>query len=449
MSDLAPPASLVKLDVIAELIRVLHVTTTGTGHGGKKTRSIRSSIETKTKQFIVELCDDVNGYAKLMQTILDKHRERKYGEQIDAETSYSFKYYFSVKKNALDVDTFEEYQDLIRGVQVGESEYPIKLTVVVRLEDVERAIVHSKQKQIQERDLDPLELSLAENWVQLEKKYANVNAPGWTLKYDGNYQLSLTPAMMKERPVLNSRHAARLQVAAVAAAPTAKDNDAVVHLAIAVLEFVKVAVLSPHTTTAPCTPKRSRIANLVTSPTHPPPHSPNDTVRFLKYMKDNHGVIAAPQYVEELHSKAYGPDILDQVDVKDLTDVVVGLSSGDAIRLRRAAPAWWNGHDFSHFVTKHHASQVQEPEPVDGNSLDKSADPEVEWYYCGNFPNGTMQRWLGSPLIEGDRRETDNYIQYQDIATEQWLPIPPGFTAPLPGDWYDDNGDLVSPMTYD
>ncbi|KAI0690475.1 hypothetical protein BC835DRAFT_1510192 [Cytidiella melzeri] len=413
---------------------------------GKKNRKLDKK-ESKNKLFTLTLDNDKDSYVRLLQTILDRHGEPLY--KVKASKPYLFKYLpaRAAKQDALDVETLEEYMDMI--VQLDRNGTS-KVTIYAQFEDIKKTVRHRSNANMSsdsesvdgdkadesdnERpnmgDMDALESALAEYCVLLEKKYSNERDGGFTFTYNSGYQLKLSPIMLKEwsialkdnvatlseppcteifdpdnrRPVLDARRAAR-------------------HAASVVSVFLCLRWT-----------KRARTASIGTLPSTnmsvPIPRSPNDLPRFLKFMKDTHSVVNAHTYRTSLSAKGYGPDILDQVDIKDLTAFDVGLTPGDAIRFRNAAPVWWNSRgkrprelfeedvDFNPFLERDEKGQVGDGEP------DKCI------HYKGCWPHGTRMSWFEVPLIVGDRQFDDDFIEYQDSATLEWKPIPLGFTAP-------------------
>ncbi|KAJ7581886.1 hypothetical protein C8J56DRAFT_743512, partial [Mycena floridula] len=68
-------------------------------------------------------------------------------------------------------------------------------------------------------------------------------------------------------------------------------------------------------------------------------NSPTKIPRFLNHMKENLGVMNALDYRFSLEENHIGPDILLDVNTKDL--VALGIPIGNAARLKREAPIWW------------------------------------------------------------------------------------------------------------
>ncbi|KAI0689260.1 hypothetical protein BC835DRAFT_1522117 [Cytidiella melzeri] len=445
-----------------------------TAQTGKKNRKLDKK-ESKNKLFTLTLDNNKDSYVRLLQTILDRHGEPLY--KVKASKPYSFKYLpaRAAKKDALDVETLEEYMDMI--VQLNRNRTS-KVTIYAQFKDIKKTVRHQSNTNMSsdsksldgdkadesdnERpnmgDMYALKSALAGYRVLLEKKYSNERDGGFTFTYNSGYQLKLSPIMLKEwsialkdnvatlseppctkifdpnnwRLVLDARRAAR-HAASVVAVPLLDQGTALAQLSAAILELTKRAC-APATLRTPERARTASIGSLTSLPSTnmsvPIPRSPNDLPQFLKFMKDTHGVVNAHTYRTSLSAKGYGPDILDQVDIKDLTAFNVGLTPGDAIRFRNAAPVWWNSRgkrprelfeedvDFNSFLERDERGQVGDGEP------DKCI------HYKGRWPDGTRMSWFEVPLIVGDRQFDDDFIEYQDSATLEWKPIPLGFTAP-------------------
>ncbi|KAJ3911313.1 hypothetical protein F5877DRAFT_10621, partial [Lentinula edodes] len=93
----------------------------------------------------------------------------------------------------------------------------------------------------------------------------------------------------------------------------------------------------------PQTPAHLKTATPPPDITIPIKNTPSKLLRFLEYAETNVGVEHATQHLLRLQEEGYGPDILDQVDDKDLK--ILGIKHGDVLRLKRAAPLWLNGPD--------------------------------------------------------------------------------------------------------
>ena len=176
---------------------------------------------------------------------------------------------------------------------------------------------------------------------------------------------------------------------------------------------------------APHTPKRQRTElRLDESPPTLPPPSPSDIPRFLKYAKDNLGIKDAAHYVDGLRDKHLGPDVLDKADIKELTGFDIAMPYGDALRLQAAAPSWWKSR------TKR-AREDYESDPSFTPIPRDSPIPPATIRIRVKYPDGGEASYWVPLLIRGDQREHDTYTQCYDEATNNWTPIPDGWTAPM------------------
>ena len=170
---------------------------------------------------------------------------------------------------------------------------------------------------------------------------------------------------------------------------------------------------------APHTPKCQQTElRLDESPPTLPPPSPIDIPHFLKYAKDNLGIKDAAHYVDRLCDKHLGPNVLDKADIKELTDFDIAMPYGDVLCLQAAAPSWW----------KSHTKQAQEDYKSDPSFT--PIPPATIWIQV-KYPDGREASYWVPSLIQGDQCEHDTYTQCYDEATNDWTPIPDGWTAPM------------------
>lgn len=200
----------------------------------------------------------------------------------------------------------------------------------------------------------------------------------------------------------------------------------------------------------PGTPqRRSRhLSSAVTTPSHhttnatahslvsdePLVYTPTDIALFLHFAQDRLGVQNALDYEAVLLEAAFGPDILSKVTVLQLTEL--GIKSGDAVRLRENADAWWNRE--ARKSRKHAMQEEDEPEPEQNAQRSKRA----RVYYKTTYLSGGGKRWGGGPLVERKAEYVADpdieSIEYYNEATLKFCPIPNGFVAPKDQDFDDD-----------
>lgn len=232
--------------------------------------------------------------------------------------------------------------------------------------------------------------------------------------------------------IANKRPELRERAKPTANTPTTDSLAVVAQLATTVLDFAKQLTQPPHPTSissvaaaqpAPHTPKRRR-TELSESPSSLPPPSPSDIPRFLKYAKDNLGIKDAAHYVDGLRDKHLGPDVLDKADIQELTGFDIGMPYGDALRLQAAAPSWWKSRT-KRAREDYESDPTFNPVPPDPPTTPATIRIRVK------YPDGGEASYWVPSLIRGDQREHDNYTQCYDQATDNWIPIPDGWTAPM------------------
>ncbi|KAF8147117.1 hypothetical protein B0H34DRAFT_639614, partial [Crassisporium funariophilum] len=74
-------------------------------------------------------------------------------------------------------------------------------------------------------------------------------------------------------------------------------------------------------------------------PNSPANNTPTKLAHFLPYVEEKEGIRDARGLEPTFTDNGYGPDIIGDVDKKDL--VSCGLTVGDALRIKHAAHVWW------------------------------------------------------------------------------------------------------------
>jgi hypothetical protein len=145
--------------------------------------------------------------------------------------------------------------------------------------------------------------------------------------------------------------------------------------------------------------------------------SPSQLTRFLAHAESKLGVRDASLYESPLRRQRFGPDILHRVPDAALTEI--GIHSGDVIRLKDGAVAWWKGPDAKR------KRSLFEPEPQD------APPAKVDTVsYERRFDDGGGCRFSGPPMVGGDLRNLPGEsIWYRCEARKDWFPIPPGYTV--------------------
>lgn len=100
-----------------------------------------------------------------------------------------------------------------------------------------------------------------------------------------------------------------------------------------------LSILSPNAlkVSDPIPTKSSSLSPL----SSPPKNTPTKLCRFLEHAETDLGVADATSFLYWMENKGYGPDILYEVPNGDLKEL--GVKPGDVLRLKRGAPAWFNG----------------------------------------------------------------------------------------------------------
>jgi len=201
----------------------------------------------------------------------------------------------------------------------------------------------------------------------------------------------------------------------------------------------------------PTTPTFRRRAT-VTSPVVETPgviyNTPTKLERFLEAAQ-NHGVPGVQAYSVSLSQKGYGPDILHHVSVNDLVEV--GVSPGDAIRLREYASKWWA--EEHQRVAKRprvpdpgsgacHATSTPSAPPIDSTPPSKRLRFEKRFYDGGGMT--TWGRAVADMRADYEPEETDYtwWVYSKDL--QMAVPIPPGKLPILADDppYTDDAGNV-------
>ncbi|KAJ3720017.1 hypothetical protein C8R42DRAFT_643309 [Lentinula raphanica] len=148
-------------------------------------------------------------------------------------------------------------------------------------------------------------------------------------------------------------------------------------------------------------------------------NSPSKLPRFLEHAEKNLGIPYATLHRAVLEKAGYGPDILDLVSDDALT--ALGLTPGDAIRLKREAPIWWNG-----------PLAKRKLDIADDTFPGPSKKPRVQFEKRWKDGSGAA-RYMGT-LGETNGFDDDNddcdWFFFSD-ATNSFLPVPRGYAAIL------------------
>lgn len=111
------------------------------------------------------------------------------------------------------------------------------------------------------------------------------------------------------------------------------------------------------------TPSTSSNSSVYGTEVMPAPHSPiiNTPSKLRRFLDDlkKKGFTNAPDFQYRLESEGFGPDILEHIEKAEL--VALGISSGNAIRMKVAAPKWW-AEEGKRLSKRHRTSPSSKPE---------------------------------------------------------------------------------------
>ncbi|KAE9386735.1 hypothetical protein BT96DRAFT_762564, partial [Gymnopus androsaceus JB14] len=164
---------------------------------------------------------------------------------------------------------------------------------------------------------------------------------------------------------------------------------------------------------SPASPTRS-VSPINSSPVK---NTPTKLRRFLEHAENNLGVKNATFHLSQLKNQGYGPDILDCVNDKDLTDL--GIKPGDVKHLKRAAPGWYNGPEAKRTHTTPSVAAASEANPHPNRRRFEKR------YHDGGRSSsfGESMRPLGD--IEIPDPSFDWW--YRSELTQSMLPVPQGY----------------------
>ncbi|KAF8870045.1 hypothetical protein CPB84DRAFT_1855828 [Gymnopilus junonius] len=388
--------------------------------GTKKKAVAKGALQTKNKEFPFTFESGEDNYLAFLSTILTKHGHDKLTPVV-RKTRYVVKYILGgkVKKDAIDVDTMEEYEEMVMKIL---DTTPEKVTVFVNLEDIQNAqkkrTGHTDSSSNEgdledEGDVDglrPIDRDLGRIRGLLEKKYRNPNDDGYTFIANDGERVPLTPGMISEwarciydgnstihvmpnTTPFDPKTCARslFQTPKVAPASDLQSIASIFHDARALFTGDTTCPPNP-----PVTPSNPRPPSNEAATSSPPKLTPSRLKAFLEYAQENLGVQYATHHEHALSSKQYGPDILHLVSDQDL--LTLEIPHGDAIRLKRAAQDWWNGPLAKRPCAAPARPRTPSPDPI---------------RFIKRFHGEDGQHSVfGKGLVEGDNRHCNEYDWY-------------------------------------
>ncbi|KAJ7355887.1 hypothetical protein DFH08DRAFT_803820 [Mycena albidolilacea] len=435
-----------KAKVISTVTHYTLVPVPGASGGAKSKTKPKTKKETKTKEFTYTFEASLSNYLDFLKLILEKHGEERYN--ITAKMLYSMKVQLAgIKKTeALDVDTLEEFNELVKDDIIAKK--TLKLTVFVDMADIEKrwrkkkgANDGSDDEDVNGDDpglymdgLSELDRSLARFRGILEKKYQNDHNAGYTyIDPDTGTSHPLTPQMMKEwsramhdgqatqeappdhlnmfNPANRKRALHPSRIAAGANQPQGATSD-IGHLA-SILTTVFGAQANPRQQQPQTPPKHTQDVGAST-PVFP---TPSKLPRFLDHAANTLGITSAPDFESPMRRNGFGPDILHLVDDQELTEM--GMRKGDVIRLKAGAQSWWNGPEAKKRTHSEIDNQGSTPDPL-------ATPPSKKVAFERRFTEGGGERFWGPRIVAG---QGEKNIWYRCPVRKEFVPVPPGYRA--------------------
>ncbi|KAF8173099.1 hypothetical protein BJ912DRAFT_1065367 [Pholiota molesta] len=433
--------------------------------GTKSTKSSakpKTKTESKNKEITFTFEDTSDKYLALLSAILSKHGYDKY-TPVTSTHRFGIKVAIppiKTKGAAVDVDSFTDYQEIVTQIFKGK---PRKIIIWLSLDDVKKAFKRKDDNTDSEKDKSGtedsdsndtkghIERELSRIRGILEKKYANPTDSGYTYIHDDGERLPLTPAMLLQwaraiysgdtthslpphtqafDPQNRQRSLFQKKGDVASASNVAGDLSTVSSIFRDVRAIITNNQASVPTTTALLhpVPTQSTIVP-VSSPTK---NTPTKLTRYLHFAQDHLGVHNAMDYELRLMNEGYGPDILSEVDNKDL--VACGLMAGDAIRLKRGAADWWTSSD----------AKRSKPAPaiVAQSSLGTESGEQVRYdvRFEKRFVDGGSESIFGSGLRKGPNMRWKEFTWwYYNQVTTLVERVPFGFVPILDPQYLDMN----------
>ncbi|KAF7795175.1 hypothetical protein EIP86_006324 [Pleurotus ostreatoroseus] len=413
----------------------------------------------KQKELLFVLQED--SYVAFLQAILKLFNEDKY--QVAHDKPYRFKYSRSGSKSgALDVECEDEYRDLVSKFEESNIKAGTRPHVYVDMANVQAVCsvlqppahdavtANVNSGVITERELPQatgLEVQLARIRLLLEKEWKNENDELVYKHVDANgrtIEVPLTPFMVKEwaraiydgvatkREPPNSAvfdpKKARVSLRDIPATTPAASTTSPDAFGAAINLFGNIFDrIAPPASFAcpPKTPQKKRPTTAPTTPLRPPP-SPEDLHRFLDWAESSRGIHNALSYESPLRHKDLGPDILSHIPNDTLMASDIGISLGNAIRLKEASRAWYALSESMGGKRKHAADEAAELGA--GSSKSRRTNDDYWVRYERRHPNGA-ESWTDPPPIAGEHKPEDDNVSYYDDVLGKLVPLPMGMTA--------------------
>ncbi|TFY62653.1 hypothetical protein EVJ58_g3721 [Rhodofomes roseus] len=404
---------------------------------GKKGKSSTASKKhEKTKEFA--FAPSSMTYLVFLQKALDSHGLAKY--QVSAmRNRFAFRYNHKpmTKTNFLDVDTEKEYKELCKKLMADKPNIS-SLRITFELSEVEKKCVRmgnrddggesdgrsaqsdddedgTTGKRLREEDISDHERRLAENRLKLMKQWGNKNTGEVNFIRPDGSTLLLTPTLMRTwceaiveakasiyqpppvQPFMAAINSVSLSsvsmpVPAPVSAPVAPAQSDVSAMA----EILRLVVGSKASSEVPQTPQKR----------HKRPPSASDIDHFLAYLGTHpeHGIVDPWQLRDLLNETEAGPDVLAQLELRDLTHSPMKLKLGSAQRLKLGAQAWLAEPDGSRKIPRldipsaTHSDFDPSASLASGSRIVPEPEETVRLVkYEHKFADGGGRRWSGPP----------------------------------------------------
>lgn len=176
-------------------------------------------------------------------------------------------------------------------------------------------------------------------------------------------------------------------------------------------------------------------------------NTPSKLPRFLHYAETQLGIKQAMSYLAVFEVNGFGPDIFEVVKNEDIE--ACGMSTGDVIHLKCAAPQWWNGPDAKRLRPDHHVVEsmltnlrdgmpvedIQQVYPPAGATRDVAgpvAGPSAIVHtvtsirFIKKFHEGGSESVHSTGMQDGENTSDEYDWYYFNPVTKQETPVPAG-----------------------
>ena len=157
----------------------------------------------------------------------------------------------------------------------------------------------------------------------------------------------------------------------------------------------------------------------------PPKNSPTKLPRFLQYAEEKEGIQNSTWFEFALAEKGFGPDVIMMSDI-DKTDLMsCGINAGDALRLKRAAQAWWTSPDAK---CTHRSPMPGQPGPY--------IDSRERIRFEKRYTDGGSVSVFGPGIIPGKNyRATEYAWWFFNMQSKALEKVPDGFVPDIDSEY--------------